>query len=83
MSLNDNVCEINGVDLMDGLVGRKREIFADYLSGFSNKEIANKFPHLDVDSVINNQVEYLQTRRSSLLDYTKQEFSMTTSYFED
>ena len=82
ISLNEDVCEINGVDLMSGLVGRKRTIFCDYLLGYSIKEISAKFPTLDVESVINNQIQYIKGLKENLLDYQKHEYSMI-SYNED
>lgn len=82
MSLNDNVCEINGVDIFDGLVGRKKTIFSEYLSGFSVKEISQKYPTIDVECVITNQIQFLQQFKERLLDYNNIEFNMVQQ-FED
>lgn len=82
MSLNENVCEINGVDIFQGLIGRKKSIFSEYLSGFSIKEISQKYPNIDVESVVNNQIELLHQFKNRLLDYRNHEFSMVEQ-FED
>ena len=82
LSLKDNVCEINGVDLFVGLVGRKKQIFSDFLSGYDYKEISEKFPDLDVTSTINNQINKLQKYKNKLFDYSTTEFSMVTQFDE-
>lgn len=81
ISLNDNICEINGIDIFYGLIGRKKQIFNDYISGYRIKEIADKYPMIDVQSVISSQIENLKQFKEKLMDYTKQEYSVMS--FED
>jgi hypothetical protein len=80
MSLNDNVCEINGVDLFQGLVGRKRTIFSEYLSGVRIKEISEKFPMLDINNVIERQLEVIRAHKTQLLDFSRVEYTMSEAY---
>lgn len=82
ISLSDDICEINGVDLMEGLIGRKRRIFSMYLEGYTQKEISNEFPNLDVEGVISRQLEQVRSKKETLFDFQKHEFTMVTQ-FED
>lgn len=82
MSLNDNICEINGVDIFQGLIGRKKDIFSEFLTGFTIKEISSKYPRIDVETVVTSQIEFLQQYKNRLLDYSNQEFNMVQN-FED
>lgn len=82
ISLNDNICEINGIDIFQGLIGRKKTIFSEYISGVSIKEICEKYPMIDVQNVINQQVERLKPYKERLYDFHVQEYSMVDN-FED
>lgn len=65
-------CEINGVDLLEGLCKLGKVCFIMYLKGFKIKELNTKFKsHFDVSKLISNQVQILQQQKNKLLDYNK------------
>jgi hypothetical protein len=82
MSLSDNICEINGVDIFQGLIGRKKTIFSDYLSGFTIRELTQKYPSINIEAVVSNQIEILNQYKDRLLDYSKSTYSLVDQ-FED
>ena len=79
LDINNCVCEINGVDLFEGLHGRKKQAFALFLKGFTIPELNERFTKIDVMTVVTRQIEFIRTKREELLDYKNTYYTMTTS----
>lgn len=79
LDINNCICEINGVDLFDGLNGRKKQAFALFLKGFTIPELNQRFTKIDVMNVVTRQIEFIRTKREQLLDYKNVHFTMSTT----
>lgn len=78
IDLNNCVCEINGINLFQSLRGRKKQIFALYLKGFTVIELDFMFSKIDVPTLIKNQTDLIKNKKEQLLDYNNSSYTVVT-----
>ena len=62
-------CEINGVDLLEGLSDWEARCFMMFLRGFTIGKLKKIFkPKFAADDIINKQIGFLQTKKAQLLE---------------
>lgn len=69
--INDKVCkcEINGVDLLEGLTDWEARVFMLYLKGFTIGKLCKIFKaKFDASVMIRKQIDFLQSKKSQLLE---------------
>jgi hypothetical protein len=76
-------CELNGVNLIDGLVGDRKKCYSMYCYGAKIGELTDAFPEIDVPFFIENWNRRLRSKhKDELLDYENKMFKVR-NYDED
>jgi hypothetical protein len=76
--INKDVCQcnINGVDLLEGLTDWEARCFMMFLRGFTIGKLSKIFkPKFIASEVINRQIQFLQPKRAQLLENQVQSFT--------
>lgn len=65
---------LNGVDVMGGLRGKRRECYFMFLQGYNQTELEKMFPEVSVSTLINAQNKFLTSKKDELLDVKNQRY---------
>lgn len=77
IDLNHCVCEINGVDLLEGLEGNQKRCFVLYIKGFTITKLRKMFSQqFNAEMVIQNQIKLLQEKKEILMTFDEVKYEM-------
>jgi len=83
IDLNNCVCEINGVDLLQGLSGNQKKCFVLYIKGFTITKLKKMFiEQFNAETLIQNQVRILRSHQETLMSFDTVKYEMY-AYEED
>jgi len=77
INLNKNVCEINGVNLLQGLEGHRKGCFILYIKGYTITKLKKMFEHhFNAEIVIQNQIKFLKEKSEQLMVFDEKRYVM-------